>query len=46
MRATAMPEPEIAAQMRRIVSQQFVGVDDEAQARIQAAIDELQQSTA
>lgn len=46
MRATAMPEPVIAAQMRRIVSQQFVGVDDEAQARIQAAIDELQQSTA
>lgn len=46
MRNNGMPEPVIAAQMRRIVSQQFVGVDDESQARIQKAIDELQQSTA
>jgi len=46
MRANAMPEAVIAQQMRRIVSQQFVGADQMAQDEIQQAIDRLQQATA
>lgn len=46
MRANAMPEAVIAQQMRRIVSQQFVGADQLAQDEIQQAIDRLQQATA
>lgn len=44
MRATGMPEPVIAAQMRRIVSQQFVGADQASQDAIQAAIDQIDQA--
>jgi hypothetical protein len=46
MRATAMPEPVIAQQMRRITSQQFVGADQATQDDINAAIDRLQQAAA
>ena len=46
MRATGMPEQVIAAQMRRIVSQQFVGADQMTQDQIQAAIDQIAQAAA
>ena len=36
----------IAQQMRRIVSQQFVGTDQDTQDTINAAIDQLQQASA
>jgi len=40
MQAAAMPRVVIAEQQRRIVAQQFAGLDQEKQDRIQAAIDE------
>lgn len=46
MRDTGMPQPVIAAQMRRIVSQQFVGADQPTQDAIQAAIDEMERAEA
>lgn len=46
MRATGMPEQVIAEQMRRIVSQQFVGADQMTQDQIQAAIDQIAQAAA
>lgn len=46
MRATGMPEQVIAQQMRRIVSQQFVGADQMTQDEITAAIDRIEQAAA
>lgn len=46
MRANGMPEQVIAQQMRRIVSQQFVGADQAQQDEIQNAIDQLEQAAA
>ena len=46
MRANGMPAPVIAAQMRRIASQQFVGADQATQDAINAAIAQIEQADA